>query len=184
MKKRGRLKAGNRSQENAITRGAPPWRSPWLLATLMVMVAALLLAFASPLSDPSPSNDPDDPGDDGPGRVYHDVGIPMSDLGTEARWYTYDSGTTQVRFFAVFEENGKVHVALDACDICYSRDLGFHQDDDVMQCNSCGKAYEVKGIGSENVPNTCWPSFVPYDISDGYLLIDTEFLDTRTYMFE
>jgi uncharacterized membrane protein len=185
MKKRGRLKTGDRSPMKAITRGVPPWRSPWLLATLIVMVAALFLVFASPKPDEPP--DPgghNDPEDDRPGQVYHDVGIPMADIGTDARWYTYESDTAQVRFFAVLEENGKPHVALDACDICYSRDLGFHQEDDTMQCNSCGKAFEVEGIGSDNVPNTCWPGFVPYSISDGYLLIDTNFLDAKAYMFE
>ena len=184
MKKRGRLKAGGHSPENTLTRGGPLWRSPWLLATLMVMVAAALLAFAFPTTDPSPSDGPDDPGNDTPGRVYHDVGIPYNDLGTEAQWYTYESGTSQVRFFGVLEENGKIHVGLDACDVCYSRKLGFHQDGDVMQCNSCGKAYEVKGIGSENLPGTCWPAFVPYEVSDGHVLIDSGYLDTKGYMFE
>ncbi len=183
MKKRGRLKAGGGSPKNTTTRGKPPWRSPWLLTTLTVVVAVTLLAFAYLTTDPSPSDGLDD--DNGtPGRVYHDVGIPYNDLGTEAQWYTYESGTSKVRFFAVLEENSKIHVGIDACDVCYTRKLGFHQDGDVMQCNSCGKAYEVKGIGTENLPGTCWPAFVPYEVSDGFILIDTEFLDTKTYMFE
>jgi uncharacterized membrane protein len=182
MKKRGRLKAGNGSPKNTPTWGRLSWRSPWLLATLIVVVAALFLVFTSPDNDPSAG--PGDPGDKPPGQVYHDVGIPVQDLGTDARWYIYESGGTEVRFFAVLEANDKVHVALDACDICYSRKLGFHQEDDDMQCNSCGKAYAIKGIGSDNVPDTCWPGFVPFTYADGHLIIDTQFLDAKAYMFE
>jgi uncharacterized membrane protein len=184
MKKRGRLKAGGSSPAKAITGGEHPWRSPWLIATPLVIVAAMLLAFTSLDSGDPQQGGPGDSEGPGTGRVYHDVGILTSDLETEARWYTYESGEAQVRFFTVLEDNGKIHVALDACDICYSRNLGFHQDGDDMECNSCGKAFEVKGIGSENLPNTCWPSYVPYDIAEGYVLIDTEFLDTKAYMFE
>lgn len=185
MRKRGRLKAGRRSPEMAITGGAQSWRSPWLLVPLTITVAVLLLVFASPESPSSEgSSDPSVPGPQGPGRVYHDIGIPLSDLGTEARWYTYDSDGTDVRFFAVLEPDGSPHVALDACDICYSRNLGFHQEGDVVQCNSCGKTFKVSGIGTDNVPNSCWPGYVPYELSEGYLLIDTELLDTMSYMFE
>jgi hypothetical protein len=53
-----------------------------------------------------------------------------------------------------------------------------------MQCNSCGKEYEVKGIGTANLPDTCWPGFLPYDISDGHLQVNMEYLDSKTYMFE
>jgi len=188
MKKRGRLKARGSPPETAITGGVQPWRSPWLLATLMVMVTVAILAFTFPETgdgpDDGPGDGPDDPGDGGPGRVYHDVGIPLSDVGTEARWYTYESGTSQVRFFTVADGRGEVHVGLDACDVCYAANLGFHQNASKMQCNSCGKEFSIKGIGSDNAPGSCWPSFVPYEISEGYMLIDTEFLDTRTYMFE
>ncbi len=184
MRKRGRLKAGRRSPKMAITRGAPIWRSPWLLVPLSITVAALVLVFASPESpSPDDEDDPGVPGPSRPGRVYNDVGIPASDLGTEARWYTYDSDGTDVRFFAVVEPDGSPHVALDACDVCYSRNLGFHQEDDRMQCNSCGKTFKVVGLGTDNVPNTCWPGFVPFELGDDYLLIDTDFLDTKAYMF-
>lgn len=174
------MKAGKRSPGNAITGRGPPWRSPWLLAALTVVVAAACLAFAFPETPDGPG----DPGESGPGQVYHDVGIPLSEVGAQARWYTYESGASQVRFFTVADDNGDVHVGIDACDICYSANLGFHQNASKMQCNSCGKSFEVKGIGSDNVPGSCWPSFVRYEISDGFMLIDTKFLDTRAYMFE
>ena len=84
----------------------------------------------------------------------------------------------------MLDGTGSIHVGLDACDVCYSAKLGFHQDDDVMKCNSCGKSFYVEGIGSKNLPDTCWPASVPYEVSDGYVLIDSEYLDSKAYMFE
>jgi hypothetical protein len=182
MRKRGRLRTRERSKGEAITHGAGRLRSPWLLATLAVIVAAVLLVLASP--EPGRSPDGDDTDTSGPGQVYQDVGIPLANVTTEADWYTYRSGATEVRFFTVLDVDGQPHIALDACDKCYSKRLGFHQNATKMQCNSCGKVFEVSGLGSQNLPNTCWPRFVSYRLSEGFMLIDTQVLDSRAYMFE
>ena len=181
MRKRGRSRIRERSPKDAITRGKRGRGPPWLLATLAVVVAALVLVLASP--DKGPTDGPP-PGEDGPGRVYHDVGIPLDDLDPQARWYTDSSGGTEVRFFTVLGEDGTPRVALDACDVCHSKRLGFHQEGGTMRCNSCGKAFNVEGIGSQNLPDTCWPGFVPHQESEGFLLIDTGYLDGKAYMFE
>ncbi len=181
MKRRGRLRTGDRSSAMAITGSRSVWLSPWSIATSVIVVTVAILALASPTNDPDiPS---EESGGNGPGRVLHDVGIPLEDVGTQADWYTYESGDVSVRFFTVADGTGNVHAGLDACDVCYSANLGFHQNGTKVQCNSCGKSFGIDGIGTKNTPGTCWPSIVPYEISEGYMLIDTEFLDGRAYMF-
>jgi uncharacterized membrane protein len=182
MKKRGRLKArGEGSPGKAIPKGDPPWRSPWTLALVAVMAAVIALVFISPDNG---DVDPDPPDDPGPGKVYHDVGIPLANVSKEVSFFTYTSGSNEVRFFVVLDENRSIHVGLDACDVCYTRKLGFHQEDVKMKCNSCGKSYAIEGIGTANLPGTCWPGFVPWEFSEGYVLIDTEYLDSKSYMFK
>ncbi len=43
-----------------------------------------------------------------------------------ARFYAYDAATgTRVKFFVVADEGGTIHVALDACEVCYPKKLGY-----------------------------------------------------------
>lgn len=179
-RKRGRFRTRDSSPVMAITRGNLRMSTLWPLVATAVLAATLVLVLASPDSHP----DEQDPGGDSPGRVYQDVGIPGSNLSTVASWYTYGSGATQVRFFTVVGSDGVARAALDACDVCYTKKLGFHQQGDRMTCNSCGKTFSVDGIGSQNLPDTCWPGFVPSKVSEDFLLIDTNFLDGKAFMFE
>ena len=112
------------------------------------------------------------------------VKIPISEIGTSAKWYTYDSNGVTTKYFAVKGNDGKIHVAIDACDVCYSSKLGYDQTNDVMTCNNCGQTFPIDSIGTENLSGGCWPSYLPYEIDGGNVIINTLELDKKQYMFQ
>jgi uncharacterized membrane protein len=112
------------------------------------------------------------------------VTIPVSDLGTQAKFYTYDSGGTKVRFFAIRDSDGSVHVATDACDVCYASKKGYHQDGSNMVCNNCGKRFSVQSIGTANTAGGCWPSFVKMHLDGGNLVVEGKDLAAKAYLFK
>lgn len=182
MKNWVRLKAGPRSLESPSRPMMGPLpRVTWALLVLVGLVTVAILV----LSDPgSPDGDPASDDEPRGGNIYHDVGIPLQNLSGEASFFTYESGKAEVRFLVVLDEQGQPHVGLDACDVCYSLGLGFHQEGMEMKCNSCGKSFPISGIGGSNTPGGCWPSYVPFEVSNGFLIISTEYLDSKVYMFE
>lgn len=111
------------------------------------------------------------------------VEIPASDITSTARYYSYDSKGTDVRFFAVRGTDGEVRVALDACDVCYGAKKGYVQKGTVMRCNNCGNEYDTDGIGTRNLTGGCWPSYVPMKETDGNILIQTTDLKAKAFMF-
>ncbi len=111
------------------------------------------------------------------------VTIPISEVGKDARFYTYDSGGTQVRFFAARGPDGNVHVATDACDVCYQSHKGYHQSGTAMQCNNCGKAFSIDHIGTKNTAGGCWPSYLPMNLNGSDALVARSALDAKAYMF-
>ena len=112
------------------------------------------------------------------------VKIPISEIGTSAKWYTYDSNGVTTKYFAVKGDDGKIHVAIDACDVCYSSKLGYDQDNDVMTCNNCGQSFPISSIGTENLSGGCWPSYLPYEVDGEHIKISKLDLDEKKYMFQ
>jgi len=111
------------------------------------------------------------------------VTIPLSEVGQEARFYTYDSGGTSVRFFAARGPDRNVHVATDACDVCYQSHKGYRQSGTQMQCNNCGKVFSIDHIGTKNTAGGCWPSYLPMKLSGGEVQVNKSDLDAKAYMF-
>ena len=111
------------------------------------------------------------------------VTVPVSEVGTQAKFYTYDSGDTTVRFFAVRGPDGNIHVAADACDVCYQSHKGYRQSGTQMQCNNCGKVFAINGIGTKNTAGGCWPSFLPMSNDGQNIQIAKSDLDGKAYMF-
>ncbi len=94
------------------------------------------------------------------------VSIPLSDITDNARWYEYDFGSNNIKFFAVKASDGTIKTGFDACDVCYTEKKGYRQEGAFMVCNNCGNRYPIDGLGTENkTPGGCWP---------GYLLNVTE----------
>lgn len=112
------------------------------------------------------------------------VAIPVSDVGAQAKFYTYDSGGTTVRFFAAKGSDGNIHVATDACDVCYQSHKGYHQSGTQMQCNNCGKVFPIGNIGTKNTAGGCWPSYLPMKNDGQNIQIAKSALDGKAYMFK
>jgi len=50
----------------------------------------------------------------------------------------------------------KIHLAIDACDVCYESKLGYKQTGNVMTCNNCGQTFPINSIGTENLKGGSW----------------------------
>jgi len=48
-----------------------------------------------------------------------EISIPVSDITTDVTFYTYDYEGVEIRYFAIIGDDGELHVAFDACDVCY-----------------------------------------------------------------
>jgi len=112
-----------------------------------------------------------------------EVRIPISDISTTAKFYSYESSGITVRYFAVKDKQGTVHVAFDACDVCYEAKKGYKQDGDVMQCLNCGKTFSITSIGTENTAGGCWPSYLAMNIDGNDVVIKIADLEAKSYMF-
>jgi uncharacterized membrane protein len=112
-----------------------------------------------------------------------EVRIPTSDISTTAKIYSYDSNGVSVRYFTVKDKQGNIHVAFDACDVCYEAKKGYKQNGDLMQCLNCGKTFSITSIGTENTAGGCWPSYLPMNIDGNDVVIKIADLESKSYMF-
>jgi len=112
-----------------------------------------------------------------------EVRIPISDISTTAKFYSYESSGVDIRYFAVKDKQGNVHVGFDACDVCYEAKKGYKQNGDVMQCLNCGKTFSITSIGTENTAGGCWPSYLPMNIDGNDVVIKITDLEAKSYMF-
>lgn len=112
-----------------------------------------------------------------------EVRISLSDLITTAKFYVYDSKGISIRYFAVKDSQGNVHVAFGACDVCYEAKKGYTQSGTVMQCNNCGKEFSIASIGTANTGGGCWPSYLPMKIDGNDVVIKISDLEAKNFMF-
>ena len=112
-----------------------------------------------------------------------EVSIPLSEIGSNAKFYSYGSNGVEIRYFAVKGPDGNAHVAFDACDVCYDAKKGYRQNGDVMQCINCGNEYPIKSLGTENTAGGCWPSYLPIKIDGDDVIINISDLDDKRWMF-
>jgi len=112
------------------------------------------------------------------------VRIPTSEVSSSAKWYTHDSNGVKVKFFLVKGTDGKIHLAADACDVCYRGKRGYRQSENVMTCNNCGQTFAINGIGTQNLSGGCWPSHIPMKIEGDSVVIERSNLDQKRLMFQ
>ena len=112
-----------------------------------------------------------------------EIRIPLSDIDTTATFYSHDSGGVTVRYFAVKDAQGAVHVAFDACDVCYEAKKGYKQVGTEMQCLNCGKQFTITSIGTENTAGGCWPSYLTMKLEGNNVVIQKADLEAKTFMF-
>ncbi len=131
------------------------------------------------------NEDQADGDEDGVGDACGYYSIPLADLTDTASFYTYttDAGV-EVDFFAVLDSDGGVHVAFDACDVCYRAGLGYSQSGEQMVCNNCGNRFDISGIGTENLGGGCWPGYLPMTLTDTEAHILFEDLESGSWYFE
>lgn len=112
------------------------------------------------------------------------IQIPLGDISTEADFYTYESDGVDIDFFTIIGPDDEVHVALNACDLCFDAKKGYVQSGSVMRCNNCGLTFEINSIGTDNTEGGCWPSYIPINIDGDNVIIDKSDLDAKKFMFE
>ena len=100
----------------------------------------------------------------------------------KALFYAYDADGTQVKYFVVADSTGKVHVALDACEVCYPKKLGYKQIGDFMQCNNCGKKFRTDKLDLET--GGCNPVPVKSTVEGANLVIAASSLDAGVKYFQ
>jgi uncharacterized membrane protein len=150
------------------------------LVTAVVLVAVATIAIILLANG---TDVPADLGTNGTGQ--EDAGpvvrIPVSEVSEEARWFEYPVGGVAIRFFVVLDANGGVHAGMDACEVCYLAKKGFHQEGEMMQCNSCGKVAAIPAIGHNS--GDCWPGPVPSRVEGEEVLLIVQALQDGVYMF-
>jgi len=150
-----------------------------MVVVLVIVIAAYYgLRGSNDLgSAPEPAQNPQS------GNDTTVVTVPVNDVGSSAKYYTYDSGGTIERFFLVKGPDGNIHVAMDACDVCYPAKKGYKQSGDKMVCNNCGKSYSINSLGTDNTAGGCWPSHIAMKIMNGNVAMKKTDLDTKAYLF-
>lgn len=109
--------------------------------------------------------------------------IPLASIATTATFYSYDSNGVTVRYFIIKDGQGTVHIAFDACDVCYEAKKGYKQVGNQMQCLNCGKQFAITSIGTENIAGGCWPSYLSWKIIGNDVVIQKADLEAKSYMF-
>ena len=183
MSKKNELRKAERRKREQLRRKKGTQKKI-IVATSLSIIAVLSLAIA--ISMPSNQND-QIPNSEiaAPSDVVSqtEVSIPLSEIGSNAKFYSYDSNGIEIRYFAVEGSDGNVHVAFDACDVCYDAKKGYRQNGDVMHCINCGKEFAINSIGTDNTAGGCWPSFLPTNIDGENVLIGISDLEAKKYMF-
>ena len=109
--------------------------------------------------------------------------IPISDIGTTAKFYSYNSNSVEIKYFLVKGSDDAIHAAFDACDVCYDAKRGYRQDGDVMTCLNCGLTFPINELGDTNTGGGCWPSYLPVNIYGDNIIIEKSDLEDKIHMF-
>ncbi len=112
-----------------------------------------------------------------------DVTIPVADLaGGEAKFYSYDAGGVEVKYFVMQSKDGEYRAAFDACDVCYPNKKGYTQQGDLMVCNNCGLQFESTKINE--VKGGCNPSPIERTLEGETLVLKTSDLQAGVQYFQ
>ena len=112
------------------------------------------------------------------------VAIPLGSIGTTAAFYEYDISGAVVRFFAVKDQNGTVHTALDACPKCWKKHAGFLQNGSVMVEQCCKMPFPIANITYDGCNlSGCHPAFLPSRVEGDIVTMAKSALAAGRYMF-
>lgn len=112
-----------------------------------------------------------------------DVTIPVADLSDgQAKYYSYDAGGVEVKYFVLKSSDGEYRVAFDACDVCYPNKKGYSQQGGVMVCNNCGQQFDSTQINEQR--GGCNPSPIERSVDGQDLVLKTADLQAGVKYFQ
>ena len=117
------------------------------------------------------------------GVIGDELIIPLADVSGSAKFFSYDSGGTNVKFFVVRGSDGNVHTAFDACDVCFQEKKGYYQDGNDMVCRNCGQRFTTNQIGTANQGSSCWPGYVDRTVDSDNVILKLENLNEGGWYF-
>lgn len=161
--------------------GGKKMKKKMIILMLVILLGSIFLSGCTNSSQKGldASTTPNTP----PSQTETEIFIPLSDLSSTAKFYSHESEGVTIRFFAVKDTTGDIHVAFDACDVCYEAKKGYRQNGDQMQCINCGKVFPITSIGTDNTAGGCWPSYLPMKIDGNKIVIQISDLTEKAYMF-
>jgi uncharacterized membrane protein len=98
------------------------------------------------------------------------VRIPISEISSNMKKYSYDAEGIKVNYFVVKGKDGEIRTAFDACDVCGGY-KGYRQQGDDVICNNCGRYFSIQDIGTKNRGGGCWPSYLSNKIEGDNILV-------------
>lgn len=153
------------------------------IVAIIVVIALIASAF---VYDQYSDHDVDDTGSVGQITDHNmtTVSIPLASISETATWYEYNVSGATVRFFAVLDGNGTVHVAADECPLCYGAHLGFHQEGTSMVENCCNMPFPIDQITATGcTDDDCCPIFLPSIIDGDLVIIKKSALASQRFIF-
>lgn len=111
------------------------------------------------------------------------VRISLSEIDSTVRYFKYDSGGVEVRYFAVKGSDGIVRTAFDACKVCYKAGKGYTQVGSDVKCNNCNLQFRIDDLGSKNQGKGCWPAYLPNKAEGDSIVIQKSDLEAGSYLF-
>jgi len=99
-----------------------------------------------------------------------DIKIPLSEVSTEVKFYTFNDNGVNINYFTVLGSDGKPRTAFDACDVCGGY-KGYQQTGNDITCRNCGRVFSIDGLGTQNKGYGCWPSYLSHKVEGDNILI-------------
>lgn len=111
------------------------------------------------------------------------VTIPLAKVSDgKAHFYKFEDGGKEIGFFLVKGADNAIHVAFDACDVCFREKKGYEQQGDFMICKNCNKKFAIVRIGPHAIGG-CNPSYLPSNQAAGNIVITVNDLKSGARFF-
>ncbi|MBJ6751599.1 DUF2318 domain-containing protein [Geomonas anaerohicana] len=111
------------------------------------------------------------------------ITIPVAKVSDgKAHFYKFADAGKEINFFVVKGSDGKLHVAFDACDVCYHEKKGYEQQGDKMNCLNCNQKFAINKIGAASAGG-CNPSYLPAKVDGGKVTITVNDLKAGARFF-
>lgn len=165
--------------QSAQSTASSKTRTTVLIAVIAVLsVAALCVIFGSRQSGGALSGQLK--AASAPGQ---DVRIPIAEVSDgKAKFYNYTlSDNKEISFFVIKSSDGIFRAAFNACDVCYEKRLGYHQEGDDMVCNKCGRHFPTSKVNE--VKGGCNPAPLERTVEGDHLVIKADDLKQGAFYF-